>query len=141
MVLAFGQSPGEQYAPASRWLQAGLFPGKCLTGGFGQAFRRAMLERAGGFDPERWPFVLEDHEIVHRMVGQGPLAYARAHVCYPSDRRMDRSGCSWNLTERVLYKALPEAAMEWFFYRFLARRFERRGLRNIKLRDQAWREA
>jgi len=139
MVLAFGQSRGEEFAPTSRWLQAALFPGKCLTGGFSQSFRREMLERAGGFDPERWPYVLEDHEIVHRMVEQGPLAYARAHVCYPSDRRADRSDCSWNLIERVLYKALPQSSMEWFFYRFLARRFERRGLRNIRLRDQAWR--
>jgi len=140
MVLAFGQVQGEELAPPLRWLQADLFPGKCLTGGFGETFRRDMLERAGGFDPERWPYVLEDHEIVQRMIGQGPLVYARDHVCFPSDRRSDRSDCSWNLVERALYKALPQSKMEWFFYRFLARRFEKRDLRNIRLRDQAWRE-
>ncbi|HSG33362.1 MAG TPA: glycosyltransferase family 2 protein [Sphingomonadaceae bacterium] len=139
MVLAFGQAQGETLASSSRWLQARLFPRHCLTGGFGQAFRRELLERAGGFDPQRWPYVLEDHEIVHRVVKLGPLVYARDHVCFPSDRRQDRSECSWNLTERVLYKALPERSMDWFFYQFLGPRFEERGLRNIRLRDQAWR--
>ena len=138
-VLAFGMPEGADFASARLRLYAGLLPGKCHTGGYGEAFRRDALEKAGGFDAAIWPYVIEDHEIVHRVGKLGRLAYDPEHVCFPSDRRKDRSDCSWSLGERVLYKLLPAGMMDWFFYRFLARRFERRGLRNIRLRDQAWR--
>ena len=139
-VLAFDHLAGVEglQATSRQRLFADYFPSKCHTGGFGQAFDRAMLEECGGVDPERWPYVLEDHEIIHRIGKLGSLAYAPDHICAPSDRRSDRSDCSWTTFERIAYKLMPAARMDWFFYSFLTKRFERRGLRNIKLRDQAW---
>jgi glycosyltransferase involved in cell wall biosynthesis len=138
-VMAFAAA-GRSGPSPSLELQSRLWPGKCHTGGFGQTFRRDALEAAGGFDAERWGWVLEDHEIVHRVSRSGPLVYDRDHVCFPSDRRGDRTRCSWTLGERIAYKLLPAAAMDWFFYRFLASRFAARGLRNIRLREQVWHE-
>ncbi len=142
-VMAFGLS--ERGPRLRRFLQlakfrlfAFLLSGKCHTGGFGQAFRRELLQDAGGFDVALWPYVLEDHEIVHRLGKLGRIAYAGNHVCFPSDRRADRSNCSWNLFERVLYKLLPASMMDWFFYRFLAGRFENRRLSNLRLREKGW---
>ena len=137
-ALAFGRPAGEGRATHKQRLEARLWPGKCHTGGFGQAFRRDLLDAAGGFDFERWPFVLEDHEIIHRIARLGRLAYSADHVCHPSDRRTDRSGCNWRLWERVQYKLLPAFAMERFFYGYLADRFARRGLSNLRLRDKTW---
>lgn len=142
-VLAFDRPAGAEtlLATSRQRLFADYFPGKCHTGGFGQAFDRIMLEQCGGFASDLWPYVLEDHEIIHRIGKLGSLAYAPDHVCSPSDRRSDRSDCSWTTFERIAYKLMPAARMDWFFYAFLANRFERRGLRNIKLRDQAWQDS
>lgn len=138
-VLAFDLPAGaEPVASSKQRLFADFLPSKCHTGGFGQAFDASKLAECGGFDPELWPYVLEDHEIIHRIGKLGRLAYAADHICYPSDRRNDRSDCSWTFAERVLYKVMPASVMDWLFYKFLAGRFERRGLRNIKLRDQGW---
>ena len=152
-AFAAHSPPTARWLPRSRWvgrpagsratlkqrLEARLWPRKCHTGGFGQAFRRDLLDAAGGFDFERWPFVLEDHEIVHRIARLGRLAYSADHVCHPSDRRTeDRSGCNWRLWERVQYKLLPGFAMERFFYGYLADRFARRGLSNLRLREKTW---
>lgn len=138
-ALAFVLPPGsEEYASPLQRLYADLLPRKCHTGGAGEAFVRAALERAGGFDPARWPYVLEDHEIVHRVEKLGRLAYAPEHVCFASDRRSDRSDCSWSRGERILYKLVPAGLMDWFFYGFLGRRFERRGLANLRLRGKSW---
>lgn len=138
-VLAFGTSMS-----APRWelakvdLFSRIIPRKCHTGGYGQAFRREAFEQAGGFDSVRWPYVLEDHEIIHRLAAIGPLAYSCDHVCYPSDRRTDRTDCSWTLGERIAYKLLPGWAMDWFFYSLLADRFRKRGLDNRRLRQKTW---
>lgn len=138
-VLAFDRPLGSPpRASARQWLFADYLPKKCHTGGFGQAFDAKALGRCGGFDPVRWPYVLEDHEIIARIGKLGSLVYSDDHVCFPSDRRTDRSDCNWSLSERVLYKLVPSIMLDWFFYSFLAKRFERRGLRNIKLRDQTW---
>jgi len=139
-ALAFGISPGDGHAGQMALLRlyARLFPRKCHTGGYGQNFRREFLERAGGFDAERWPHVLEDHEIVHRVRKFGPILYGADFVCHPSDRRDDRSRCSWTLGERVIYKLLPTPFMDWFFYRFLGPGLERRGLGNLRLREKSW---
>ena len=137
-AFAFNRPPDRQRASFDQRLHAWLWPRKCHTGGFGQAFRRDLLEAAGGFDFERWPFVLEDHEIVHRIAPLGTLAYSADHVCHPSDRRSDRSDCNWTLWERVQYKLLPGSAMEQFFYGYLAERFTRRGLSTLRLRDKTW---
>lgn len=136
-VLAFA-AEGRADAPPRLVRQARLLPGKCHSGGCGQTFLRVALEQAGGFDADRWGWVLEDHEIIHRVGKLGRLAYDPPHLCFPADRRSDRSGCSWTLGERIAYKLLPGFAMDWFFYRFLAGRFARRGLANLALRSREW---
>ena len=138
-VMALGMAPAGPDAGFRRQqVFARLMPQKCHTGGYGQAFDRLALEQAGGFDPARWPYVLEDHEIVHRIGKLGRVIYPAGHACVTSDRRSDRSGCSWNAGERLLYKLLPGVLMDWFFYRFLGPQFEQRGLNNLRLREQRW---
>jgi glycosyltransferase involved in cell wall biosynthesis len=137
LAFTLGEDRRQAVSPF-RWLAARIWPRKCHGGGAGQCYRREMLEEAGGFAETVWPYVLEDHEIIHRLGRQGRLAYARDHVCYPSARRVDRSACSWNMTDRLLYKLLPAGAMDWFFYRFLAKRLERRGLKTARLQDRQW---
>lgn len=119
-------------------VQTVLFPGKCLTGGYGQAFRTQDLKAAGGFDPATWPYVLEDHEIMARIGQRGRLLYATDHSCEPSNRRKDRASVDWTLLERVLYKLMPPRWLPWFFHAFLAPRFARRGLANVNLRAKSW---
>jgi glycosyltransferase involved in cell wall biosynthesis len=130
----------DQRVPLSKWLQVRLFPSHCHTGGYGQAFRTKELKAVGGFDPRIWPFVLEDHEVVQRIGRHGRLAYRRDHVCHTSDRRQDRTAVNWTLFERLLYKLLPDAAMDWFFHRYLRRRFAQRGMGTLRLREQAWKQ-
>lgn len=137
-ALAMARPTGADRASFKQRLESRLWPRKCHSGGAGQAFRRDLLAAAGGFDVARWPFVLEDHEIMHRVVRLGTLAYSADHVCYPSDRRANRSDCTWTLGERVLYKLLPGFAMERYFYSYLAERLKRRGLSNLRLREKTW---
>lgn len=139
-AMVFGlDGEGRQSAKRIRSrVYAALLPRKCHTGGFGQAFRTDALISSGGYDPEIWPWVLEDHEIVHRVTRTGTIAYFPVQYCLPSPRREVRSDCSWSRTERILYKLLPKFAMDWFFYHFLAPRLKRRGLNNTQLRLQPW---
>jgi glycosyltransferase involved in cell wall biosynthesis len=138
-VLAPHRPIGEpRRIPLSKWLQIRLWPARCHTGGFGQAFRSQAFRAAGGFDPGTWAFVLEDHEIVHRVAKLGGLIYRRDLVCHTSDRRADRAAVNWTLPERVLYKLLPAPAMDWFFYGFLRPRFDRRRMGTVRLREQHW---
>ncbi len=141
-VLAMHEdvAAGHGQASLARWLQVLAQPRHCHGGGAGQAFRREALEAAGGFDPQRWPYVLEDHEIIHAVSRHGPIAYRRDHTFRTSDRRNDREGCSWSIAERIGYKLLPASKGEWYFHEVLAPRFEARGMRSIALRDGAWRE-
>lgn len=113
-------------------------PSKCHAGGFAQAYRTALLRRAGGFDAARWPYVLEDHEIAHRVMRFGPARYDPAHVCFPSARRADRKGVHWTGFERFLYRHLPPSRLDWFFYDFLGPRLARRGAHGPALRRKSW---
>jgi glycosyltransferase involved in cell wall biosynthesis len=113
-------------------------PGHCHTGGYGQAFRTAALRAAGGFDPARWPYVLEDHEIIHRVLQFGKGRYAPDHYCHPSARRKDRRSVSWTWCERVVYHFTPRSAMDWFFHSFLARRLRERNGHSQALREKSW---
>lgn len=122
-----------------KWLQVLLWPRHCHSGGYGQAFRRTALEQAGGFDPARWPFVLEDHEIAHSVQRFGSLGYRRDHVLVTSDRRGEQRSPGWSPIERLAYKLLPGHLGLWFFHRILAPRFARRGLGNAALRSGVWR--
>ncbi len=108
------------------------------TGGPGQAFRTNALRRAGGYDAARWPYVLKDHELAHRLLKLGRQAYSADLWYTPSPRRADRRAVRWTLAERLLYHATPFAAKDWFFYVFLAERFRRRGQRDTVLRYRGW---
>jgi glycosyltransferase involved in cell wall biosynthesis len=115
-----------------------LFYRMCHSGGFAQAFRTGALRAVGGFDPLIWPYVLEDHEIIQRLLKLGKIAYAFDHWCMPSDRRSDRSRAHWTWNERLLYTFTPFNLKDWFFYSFLAQRFTARGLLQRRLREQCW---
>jgi glycosyltransferase involved in cell wall biosynthesis len=118
--------------------KARRFPNACHAGGYAQAFRTEALRAVGGYDERIWPYVLSDHEIVHRLLKKGRTAYSFDHWCLPSTRRTDRRRVAWNRFERLIYRYSPSIAKDWFFYRFLAKRFAARGLNNTRLREQSW---
>jgi glycosyltransferase involved in cell wall biosynthesis len=137
-AIGFGLPPNGVDGWTHRKLRffAWALPRKCHSGGYAQAFDTARLMASGGFDAKRWPYVLEDHEIVNAIAKSGPILYHRDLYCFPSDRRSDRSAVGWTLAERIAYKLLPVAVMDRFFYNFLAGRFLRRGAANVALRNQ-----
>ncbi|GGB19125.1 hypothetical protein GCM10011380_05860 [Sphingomonas metalli] len=120
---------------------ARLLPRQSHTGGAGQAFRTAALRAAGGFDARRWSLVLEDHEIVHRVLAFGTMRYAADLWCSPSPRERDRDSIRWTLVERLLYSAAAPWAGDWFFYRFLAPRLRRRKLVSSSIRERCFQPA
>lgn len=122
---------GAQIACAS-W----LLPHQSHTGGAGQAFRTAALRAAGGFDPQRWNYVLEDHEIIHRVMRFGSMRYAEALWCIPSQRERNRESIRWTLFERLMYSAAAPLVGDWFFYRFLAGRLQKRQLTSVRIRER-----
>ena len=111
---------------------------QCFTGGYGHVYRTEALLRAGGYSAARWPYVLMDHEVVHRIHAIGETVYDADFWCRPSARRTDRRRVRWNAVERFLYLAVPVARRDWYFYRFLAGRLARRGLGHLRLREQPW---
>jgi len=132
----------EQVTRAGRKMvsTARLLPRQCHTGGAGQAFETAALRRAGGFDGDRWGYVLEDHEIIHRMMKHGRMAYSEQLWCAPSSRERDRESIRWTLAERLLYSAAAPWAGDWFFYRFLASRLHARRLTSERIRERQFQE-
>jgi glycosyltransferase involved in cell wall biosynthesis len=118
-------------------LRSKLFSAKCHSGAYAQAFRTNAFRAAGGYDAAIWNFVLEDHEIVHRIARFGRLVYDTGHFCITSNRREDRAHVSWSLAERLVYAATPASKLNWFFHSFLLNRFTRRRLFNVNLRTFA----
>ncbi|KEZ14393.1 MULTISPECIES: glycosyltransferase [Sphingobium] len=114
------------------------FSAKCHAGGYAQAYRTDALRAAGGFDAKRWPYVLEDHEIVHRVMTHGRAIYDRDHVCFPSARRSCRKAVSWTRAERLIYRYTPRFALDWYFYTFLGRRLAARNGTGDALRMKDW---
>lgn len=106
------------------------------SGGWGQAFCTESLRAVGGFDPSRWNFVLEDHEIIHCLMRQGKMRYSKALWCMPSDRIRDRDPASWTWIERLTYSLTAPWAGDWYFYVFLSRRLQRRKLFSHRLRER-----
>ncbi|MDB5705066.1 MAG: glycosyl transferase family 2 [Sphingomonas bacterium] len=127
-----------------RWMPqrlrlATLFmPRQCHTGGAGQVFLTASLRKAGGFDPARWDLVLEDHEIMHRILKTGSIGYGPGFWCAPAVRRRDRASIRWTLGERILYHLAPAAWRDRFFYGFLASRLRARRLGSARLRENPY---
>ena len=115
-----------------------LLRGQAHTGGYAYAFRTAQLRATGSYDARRWPYVLSDHEMVHRMLKFGRTTYPFGHWCMPSTRRPDEPGTRWTAGERLLYHVTPYALKDWLFYRFLAGRFDRRRMAHTNYRVQNW---
>lgn len=142
-ALAFGVACAEPAKTRAQRLKgaamAAIAPRQTHSGGYGQAFRAEALHRAGGFSPERWPYCLMDHEIMHRIVKEGGhLGYDIDHWCVPSPRRTDRKRVRWTLPERLFYHVVPLSRRDWFFYGYLGPRFEARRLGELALREQPW---
>ena len=132
-----GANDEERAARARTILGAArALPRQCHTGGAGQTFDTAALRAAGGFDPRRWNLVLEDHEIVHRVLAHGTMRYSANLWCVPSPRERDRASIRWTLPERMLYSAAAARAGDWFFYAFLAPRLRRRKLASDSIRER-----
>lgn len=116
-------------------------PTKCFTGGYAQSFRAKCLLDAGGFSAERWPFVVEDHEIIHVVSRHGRVLHCPDTWCVHAHRRKDRSRVAWNLVDRMLYRHTPDFAMDLYFYRFLKPRLVRRGMFTTRLREKPWQQS
>ena len=58
--------------------------------------------------------------------------------CMPSPRERDRDSIRWTLVERLLYSAAAPVAGDWFYYRFLARRLQRRRLVSNRIRERQY---
>lgn len=120
--------------------KACLYPRRALTGGFGHTFRTATLRAAGGFSTKLWPYVFEDHEIMHRLFKIARSRYDYNLWCVPSKRRGDRGTVDWTPFERKLYGLLPYIFQDWYFYKFLGPRFAARGYSLLKTRERPWLE-
>ncbi|HEX7855597.1 MAG TPA: glycosyltransferase family 2 protein [Sphingobium sp.] len=107
-------------------------------GSYGQCFRTAALRAAGGPMSADWGYVLYDHELMQRIFKQGNATGSTDLWCLPSPRRGANAHVRWTLWERILYHATPFALKDWFFYRFLARRFDRRRMVQENLRVRDW---
>lgn len=124
-----------------RWHQltaARLMPRQNHTSGAAQCFRLAALRRSGGYDARIWPYVLKDHELMHRVLLLGSQAYHPELWCTSSDRRTSRRGVRWTLAERLAYHLVPFHLKSRFFSDFLAPRFAARGLGDTCLRQRPW---
>lgn len=115
-----------------------IFSKQCHAGGYAQTFRTESLRQVGGFDQNVWPYVLMDHEIVHRLLKIGKTYYSSKHWCMPSERRSDRTKVQWNKLEKILYEYSPYFLKDWFFYSFLKKRFEQRKATITQLREHKW---
>lgn len=121
-----------------RLLVARILPHQNHTSGAAQMFRTEALRAAGGYDPALWPYVLKDHELMHRVLKLGRQIYHHNLWCITSDRRTDRRNVRWTLSERIAYHLTPRSRQHDFFYRFLANRFDARGQRDTVLRERDW---
>ena len=123
---------------AHRLLAAFILPHQNHTSGAAQMFRTDALLAAGSYDPLLWPYVLKDHELMHRVLKLGRQIYHHTLWCTTSDRRADRGKVRWTVLERVVYHLTPRSRQHDFFYQFLARRFDARGQRDTVLRERDW---
>lgn len=114
---------------------AWLLPRQTHVGCAGQSFRTAVLKLAGGYCHRRWPYLLSDHEIMHRVMKHGSQRLTPGHWCSPADRRTNQM--RWSLLERIGYHLTPFSLKDRYFC-WLARRFERRGMVSARLRTRDW---
>ena len=119
-------------------IAARIMPRQNHTSGAAHCFRLEALRRAGGYDAAIWPYVIKDHELMHRVLKLGRIAWHRDLWCVSSDRRRRRAGVRWTLLERLAYHLTPFGRKDRFFHGWLAPRFEARGQRDIVLRQRGW---
>jgi glycosyltransferase involved in cell wall biosynthesis len=122
-------------AAAHMALAARLLPQQCHSGGAGQAFDTAALRSVGGFDRAIWNWVLEDHEVFHRIGQCGSIAYSARFCCAPLVRHRSRGASGWTLGERLRYHLTPRARRSRFFYDFLENRMRARAQFSHCLRE------
>lgn len=120
---------------AHQCLAGYLLPRQTHVGAAGQCFRIDTLRGAGGYCPKQWPYVLGDHEVMHRVMKHGDQAMAWSHWCAPSRRR--NAPVRWSLAERLAYHATPFALKDRYFC-WLGRRFAARGMYAAQLRIRDW---
>ncbi len=140
-ALLLPENPHGFRATLARWHKLGaarLMPRQNHTSGAGQCFRLNALRAAGGYDAAIWPYVLKDHEMMHRVLQLGTQAYDRDFWCISSDRRTSRRNVRWTLGERIAYHLTPFSMKTRFFNNFLAPRFAARALGDTVLRQRAW---
>lgn len=139
--LRNGDDPARMDLNSVRQLVAAWFmPRQNHTSGAAHCFRTEVLRSAGSYDAAIWPYVLKDHELMHRVLKRGRQAWHRDLWCASSGRRRDRRACRWTLSERIAYHLTPFGKKDRFFHGFLAPRFEARGQRDVVLRQRAWDE-
>ncbi|CAI3959348.1 6-N-acetylglucosamine synthase (BcsA) (PDB:4HG6) [Commensalibacter communis] len=115
-----------------------IFSKQCHAGGYAQTFRTESLRQVGGFDQNIWPYVLMDHEVIHRLLKVGKTYYSAKHWCMPSERRADRKKVQWNKLEKMLYEFTPFFLKDWFFYSYLRKKFQARKANITQLREHLW---
>lgn len=108
------------------------------VGSYGQCFRTEALRAAGGPKSPGWPYVLYDHELMQRIYKIGRGTGSTALWCLPSPRRGANAHVRWTLFERIVYHITPFPLKDWFFYSFLAGRFEQRRMMQENLRIRDW---
>ena len=132
--------PGSRWPRRARVALSKLLRKQALTGAYGHVLRTTALRAAGGYSCARWSLLRADHELMHRVFRHGVPRYHVDLWCWASARRRNRPATRWNLMERLLYHFTPYHLKDWYFYRFLAPRFERRGMSQLNLRHQTWHE-
>lgn len=137
---------GDAQRPFSIWRRRAyvvlskVFRKHVYAGGSGQCLRADALRLSGGYSEDLWPYVLEDHEVMSRVLKYGASLYHPDLWCRSSPRREDRRHVRWNLWEMALYHSTPFFLQRRFFVRFLGPRFARRGMNGQSLRRQPWRQ-
>lgn len=141
MAIDIYTPPGSPRGCLTRWHKRNmswLMARQAHTGTFGQCLRTDVLRAAGGPRSEDWPWVLDDHELMHRVLKLGRSRYHADFWCMPSSRRGRNAHVRWTLFERMLYHVTPFALKDWFFYDYLAGRFAARSMKNANLRARDW---
>ena len=82
--------------------------------------------------------MLDDHELMQRMHKLGPLVLSRRFLVHAVRPPRRQRPCRWTLVERLLYHVTPFRMKDWFFYDFLWRRFQLRGMGTANLRVRDW---
>jgi glycosyltransferase involved in cell wall biosynthesis len=141
MAIDIYSPPTGFQARLQRWrmkITSHILKNQAHTGTFGQNFKMAALKAAGGPSSAQWPYVLDDHELIHRILKIGKTSYDTRLWCMPLPRRTNNAHVRWTLYERLMYHVTPFRLKDWFFYSFLKKRFEKRRLYLSNLRDRDW---